>query len=79
MLMHCSRDWNAATHWLEEYIADQSTDRFAVADTLRQLTEVCDFTAETPEAGHDAQNDIARTQAYYRVRKLLWGSTSAPT
>ena len=44
-------DWDAATHWLEQYIADQSTDRFALAGTLRQLTEVWRFTAETPEAG----------------------------
>ena len=44
-------DWDAATDWLEQYIADQSTDRFALAGTLRQLTEVWRFTAETPEAG----------------------------
>ena len=44
-------DWDAATHWLEQYVADQSTDRFALAGTLRQLTEVWRFTAETPEAG----------------------------
>jgi hypothetical protein len=44
-------DWDAATHWLERYVADQSTDRFALAGTLRQLTEVWRFTAETPEAG----------------------------
>jgi S1-C subfamily serine protease len=44
-------DWDAATHWLEQYIADQSTNRFALAGTLRQLTEVWRFTAETPEAG----------------------------
>jgi hypothetical protein len=44
-------DWDAATHWLEQYIADQSTDRFALTATLRQLTEVWRFTAETPEAG----------------------------
>src|SRR5260370_36454300 len=44
-------DWDAATHWLEQYVADQSTDRFAIAGTLRQLTEVWRFTAETPEAG----------------------------
>jgi S1-C subfamily serine protease len=44
-------DWDAATRWLEQYIADQSTDRFALAATLRQLTEVWRFTAETPEAG----------------------------
>jgi hypothetical protein len=44
-------NWDAATHWLEQYVADQSTDRFALAGTLRQLTEVWRFTAETPEAG----------------------------
>ena len=44
-------DWDAATHWIERYIQDQSTDRFALAGTLRQLTEVWRFTAETPEAG----------------------------
>jgi hypothetical protein len=44
-------DWDAATHWLERYIEHQSTDRFALAGTLRQLTEVWRFTADTPEAG----------------------------
>jgi hypothetical protein len=44
-------DWDAATHWLERYLQDESTDRFALAGTLRQLTEVWRFTAETPEAG----------------------------
>jgi hypothetical protein len=44
-------DWDAATDWIERYIQDQSTDRFALAGTLRQLTEVWRFTAETPEAG----------------------------
>ena len=44
-------DWDAATRWLEQYVADQATDRFALAGTLRQLTEVWRFTAETPEAG----------------------------
>jgi hypothetical protein len=44
-------DWDGATHWLERYIQEESTDRFALAGTLRQLTEVWRFTAETPEAG----------------------------
>ena len=44
-------DWDAATHWIERYIQDPSADRFALAGTLRQLTEVWRFTAETPEAG----------------------------
>jgi hypothetical protein len=44
-------DWDAATHWIERYVQHRSTDRFALAGTLRQLTEVWRFTAETPEAG----------------------------
>jgi len=45
-------DWDAATQWIERFIQEPSTDRFALAGTLRQLTEVWRFTAETPEAGH---------------------------
>ena len=44
-------DWDGATHWAERYIGHQSTDHFALAGTLRQLTEVWRFSAETPEAG----------------------------
>jgi hypothetical protein len=59
-------DWDAATHWLEQYTADQSTDRFALAGTLRQLTEVWRFTAETPEAG---QLVVALSGALLRSRE----------
>jgi len=44
-------DWDAATDWMARYIEHKSTDHFALAGTLRQLTEVWRFTAETPEAG----------------------------
>lgn len=44
-------DWDGATQWIERYVQHPSTDRFALAGTLRQLTEVWRFTAETPEAG----------------------------
>jgi hypothetical protein len=44
-------DWDAATDWIKRYIEHKSTDHFALAGTLRQLTEVWRFTAETPEAG----------------------------
>src|SRR5262245_54312034 len=44
-------DWDAATHWIEQYVQDRSTDRFALASTLRQLVEVWRFTPERPEAG----------------------------
>ncbi len=44
-------EWDRATHWLERYIQHQSIDRFALASTLRQLTEIWRFTADTLEAG----------------------------
>ncbi|MBV8091153.1 MAG: trypsin-like peptidase domain-containing protein [Alphaproteobacteria bacterium] len=44
-------DWDAATDWIARYIEHESTDHFALAGTLRQLTEVWRFTPETPEAG----------------------------
>ncbi len=58
-------DWDAATHWLERYIRHQSTDSFALAGTLRQLTEVWRFTADTPEAG---QLVVALSGALLRSR-----------
>ena len=58
-------DWDAATHWLERYIQHQSTDSFALAGTLRQLTEVWRFTADTPEAG---QLVVALSGALLRSR-----------
>jgi len=44
-------DWDAATEWIQRYLAHPSVDSFALAGTLRQLTEVWRFTPETPEAG----------------------------
>src|SRR5260370_1863780 len=65
-------DWDAATHWLEQYVAGQSTDPFAIAGTLRQLTEVWRFTAETPEAG---QLVVALRGALLRSRDGCLGPT----
>jgi hypothetical protein len=67
-------DWDAATNWIERYVRDQSTDRFALAGTLRQLTEVWRFTAETPEAG---QLVVALQGALLRSRDGRLELTSA--